>query len=90
MSASLFHARTNDYIENFGENFDDDQLKKMFERYGQITSCTVVSKNDGKSFVAYDTSEAAEVAVVVFNKNEIVEDKMLYVARVQTSTGASS
>ena len=36
--AKLF---TNVYIKNFGEDFDDDKLKEMFELYGKITSYKV-------------------------------------------------
>lgn len=38
--AKLF---TNVYVKNFGEDFTDDMLKEMFEKYGPITSHTVVS-----------------------------------------------
>ena len=33
--AKLF---TNVYIKNFGEDFNDEHLREMFEKYGRITS----------------------------------------------------
>jgi len=33
--AKLF---TNVYIKNFGEDFSDEHLREMFEKYGRITS----------------------------------------------------
>lgn len=38
--AKLF---TNVYIKNFGEDFSDDHLREMFEKYGRITSHKVIN-----------------------------------------------
>lgn len=82
--AKLF---TNVYVKNFGEDFDDEKLKELFEPYGKITSYKVMTKDDGKSkgfgFVAYETTEAAEAAVDALNGKEVGEGKQLYVARAQ-------
>lgn len=82
--AKLF---TNIYVKNFGEDFNDEKLKELFDPYGKITSYKVMTKEDGKSkgfgFVAYDTTEAAEAAVEALNGKEIGEGKTLYVARAQ-------
>lgn len=82
--AKLF---TNVYIKNFGEDFNDDMLREMFEKYGQITSCKVMSKEDGKSrgfgFVAFEDPEAAERAVEDLNGKEVFEGRTLYVGRAQ-------
>lgn len=32
---------TNVYIKNFGDSFDDDKLKTLFEEYGNIVSAKV-------------------------------------------------
>lgn len=37
--AKLF---TNVYVKNFGEDFTDEMLKDMFEKYGPITSHKVL------------------------------------------------
>lgn len=82
--AKLF---TNVYIKNFGEDFNDDMLREMFEKYGHITSCKVMSKEDGKSrgfgFVAFEDPEAAERAVDDLNGKEVFEGRTLYVGRAQ-------
>ncbi|XP_017769793.1 PREDICTED: polyadenylate-binding protein 1 isoform X2 [Nicrophorus vespilloides] len=82
--AKLF---TNVYIKNFGEDLSDDQLKKMFEKFGHITSYKIMNKEDGKSkgfgFVAFEESGAAEAAVNELNGKEIVEGKPMYVGRAQ-------
>lgn len=82
--AKLF---TNVYVKNFGEDFDDEKLKEMFEPFGKITSYKVMPREDGKSkgfgFVAFETTEAAEAAVEALNGKEICENKTLYVARAQ-------
>ncbi|KAK9505104.1 hypothetical protein O3M35_009243 [Rhynocoris fuscipes] len=82
--AKLF---TNVYVKNFGEDFTEDMLKDMFEKYGPITSHTVVVNKDQKSrgfgFVAFEDPEAAERAVDDLNGKEIIEGKPLYVGRAQ-------
>jgi len=78
---------TNVYVKNFGDDFNDDMLREMFEKYGRITSHKVMSKDDGKSkgfgFVAFEDPEAAERAVEDLNGKELVEGKPLYVGRAQ-------
>lgn len=77
---------TNVYIKNFGDELSDDTLKEMFNKYGEITSYKVMTK-DGKSrgfgFVAFDNPEAAEKAVEELNGKELPEGKTLYVGRAQ-------
>lgn len=78
---------TNVYVKNFGEDFNDETLQTMFEKYGRITSHRIMSKDDGKSrgfgFVAFEEPEAAERAVLDLAGKEIVEGKQLYVGRAQ-------
>ena len=82
--AKLF---TNVYIKNFGEDFTDDQLRTMFEKYGRITSYKIMSRDDGQSkgfgFVAFEDPEAAEAAVLDLNGKEVIEGKNIYVGRAQ-------
>lgn len=82
--AKLF---TNVYIKNFGEELTDEQLRKMFEKFGRITSYKIMSKDDGKSkgfgFVAFEEPGAAEAAVNELNGKEIVDGKPMYVGRAQ-------
>ncbi|CAH2238233.1 polyadenylate-binding protein 1A [Pararge aegeria] len=82
--AKLF---TNVYVKNFGEDFSDEMLKDMFEKYGRITSHKVMYKDDGASrgfgFVAFEDPDAAERACMELNGKELVEGKPLYVGRAQ-------
>ena len=77
---------TNVYIKNFGEELNDEELYKMFEPFGKITSHKVITGEEGKSkgfgFVAFDDPEAAEAAVTGLNGKD-VNGKTLYVGRAQ-------
>ena len=54
----------NVFIKNFGEDFTDEQLQKLFAPFGRITSATVKKNEDGQSkgygYVSYDSCEAAD------------------------------
>ncbi|XP_073958227.1 poly(A) binding protein [Choristoneura fumiferana] len=82
--AKLF---TNVYVKNFGEDFSDELLREMFEKYGRITSHKVMYKDDGSSrgfgFVAFEDPDNAERACMELNGKELVEGKPLYVGRAQ-------
>ncbi|XP_022129330.1 polyadenylate-binding protein 1-A [Pieris rapae] len=82
--AKLF---TNVYVKNFGEDYSDEMLKDMFEKYGRITSHKVMYKDDGASrgfgFVAFEDPDCAERACMELNGKELVEGKPLYVGRAQ-------
>ena len=58
---------TNVFVKNFGENLDRDGLEKIFNKFGEITSCAVMTDSEGKSkgfgFVAFKNPEDAEKAV---------------------------
>lgn len=55
----------NVFIKNFGDSFNDETLREMFLKHGEITSCVVMADDTGKSkgfgFVAYETHESAEL-----------------------------
>ncbi len=77
---------TNVYVKNFGDNFDDQKLREMFEKYGEITSAVVAKGDDGKSkghgFVNFKDAEAAERAVNELNESDF-NGKKLFVGRFQ-------
>lgn len=77
---------TNVYVKNFGEDMNEEDLYKMFEPHGKITSHRVITGEDGKSkgfgFVAFEESEDAETAVNALNGKDI-NGKILYVGRAQ-------
>jgi len=77
---------TNVYVKNFGENMDDQKLREMFEKYGDITSAVVAKGDDGKSkghgFVNFKDAIAAEGAVKDLNDTDF-NGKKLFVGRFQ-------
>ena len=54
---------TNVYVKNFGEDFTDEDMKKLFEPFGEIQSMKVMRTEDGKSrgfgFVSFSEPESA-------------------------------
>ncbi|XP_076472432.1 polyadenylate-binding protein 1-A-like [Babylonia areolata] len=77
---------TNLYVKNLNDSFDDDGLKKLFARFGTITSAKVMTNEGGRSrgfgFVCFTTVEEASEAMRVMN-GQIVASKPLYVAVAQ-------
>lgn len=76
----------NVFVKNFGDDMTDEDLKKLFIPYGNITSSKVMIDEHGKSkgfgFVSYDNPECAEKAVNEVNEREF-NGKILYVGRAQ-------
>lgn len=77
---------TNVYVKNFGDNFEDQKLRDMFEKYGEITSAVVAKADDGKSkghgFVNFKDAGAADAAVKELNESDF-NGKKLFVGRFQ-------
>jgi polyadenylate-binding protein len=77
---------TNVFVKNFGEGVEDDKLKEVFEKYGEITSAVVAKGEDGKSkghgFVNFKDAVAAELAVKELNESDY-NGKKLFVGRFQ-------
>jgi polyadenylate-binding protein len=77
---------TNVYVKNFGDALDDVKLRELFEKCGTVSSCKVMSADDGKSrgfgFVSYDEHDAAQRAVDEINNTEI-DGHTIYVGRAQ-------
>lgn len=86
---------TNVFVKNFGDDVDEEGLRKMFEPYGIITSLAIMRNEDGKSkgfgFVAFEEPEAAEAAVNELNEKEVdnsnsestMPARKLFVSRAQ-------
>lgn len=76
---------TNVYIKNFGDTFDDEKLRTLFDGYGNIVSAKVMA-GDGKSkgfgFVSFEDAETAQRAVEELNGKDI-DGRELYVGRAQ-------
>ncbi|KIH60699.1 polyadenylate binding protein [Ancylostoma duodenale] len=86
---------TNVFIKNFGDALDKEALQKLFEPFGTITSCAVMTDSEGKSkgfgFVAYEQPEMAEKAVAEMN-DYVIEgtDHKLVVCRAQKKSERSA
>ncbi|KAL3371400.1 hypothetical protein AABB24_008109 [Solanum stoloniferum] len=77
---------TNVYVKNLPESTSDEDLKKLFKKYGTITSALVMTDSSGKSrgfgFVNFETWDAAASAVEELNGHSL-NDKVLYVGKAQ-------
>lgn len=77
---------TNVYVKNFGDALNDDRLRELFQECGLITSCKVMTDENGKSkgfgFVGFDDHEAAQKAVDNVHGREI-DGHEIYVGRAQ-------
>ena len=85
-STSSVTKFTNVYVKNLAESTTDDDLKKAFGEFGEITSAVVMRDGDGKSkgfgFVNFDDADAAAKAVEGLN-GKTFGDKEWYVGRAQ-------
>ena len=74
------------FIKNFGDQLDEEKLRKLLSQYGKITACKIAMDENGKSkgfgFCRYENPEEAEAAVQNLNGHTI-GDKQLYVGRFQ-------
>lgn len=54
----------NVFVKNFAELLDEQELRELFEKFGDIASAVIVSDPEGKSkgfgFVAFEEHESAE------------------------------
>merc|ERR1719281_1721544 len=78
---------TNVYVKNFNESMTEDDLCKMFEKFGKITSLKLMKsdedeKSKGFGFVSFEDAETAESACAELNGKE-VNGKTIYVGRAQ-------
>lgn len=77
---------TNVYVKNLSESITDESFKKMFEKFGVITSALVMKDANGKSkcfgFVNFESPDSAAAAVEKLNESTI-DDKVLYVGKAE-------
>lgn len=77
---------TNLYIKNLPDEFKQEDLEKMFAKFGKITSSTLQVDDEGKSrgfgFVSYEKPEQAQEAIAALHDTDMGEKK-LYVSRAQ-------
>lgn len=76
----------NVFVKNLLESITEDDLKKTFGEYGEITSAVVMKDGDGKSrcfgFVNFENADDAAKSVEALNGKKI-DDKEWYVGRAQ-------
>ncbi|XP_051150085.1 polyadenylate-binding protein 2-like [Andrographis paniculata] len=74
----------NVYVKNLSESTTDDDLKRIFGEYGNITSCVVMKDGDGKSkcfgFVNFEIADDAAKAVEALNGKKF-DEKEWYVRK---------
>ncbi|GEQ69583.1 hypothetical protein JCM33374_g3255 [Metschnikowia sp. JCM 33374] len=77
---------TNVFVKNFGAEYSEADLTKLFEPYGKITSLYFEKDAEGKSrgfgFINFEEHDAAVKAVEALNNTEINGQK-IYVGRAQ-------
>nr|GME11648.1 polyadenylate-binding protein 3 [Ipomoea batatas] len=77
---------TNVYVKNLSETTSDEDLDKLFNKFGPVTSAVVMKDENGKSkcfgFVNFQNTDDAAVAVEELN-GSTMNEKVLYVSRAQ-------
>ena len=75
---------TNLYVKNFGDDFEEEQMKDLFAPFGTISSLVVMKDETGRSkgfgFVSYESHESAARAVDELN-GKTFGDREIYVGR---------
>jgi polyadenylate-binding protein len=74
----------NVFVKNFGEDMDDERLRRMFGEYGDITSHVVMKNEEGVSrgfgFVCFKEPKDATAAVTALHGSDY-NGRTLYVGR---------
>lgn len=77
---------TNVFVKNLDEGISDEELKKMFSEYGEVSSAVIMRDEEGKSkgfgFVNFERPDQAGAACDALNGTD-VNGKELYAGRAQ-------
>lgn len=77
---------TNIFIKNLDKSIDEEKLRELFGRYGEIQSAVIMKdeKNGSKgfAFINYNDHESADRAVEELNNSDVA-GKKIYVGRAQ-------
>lgn len=77
---------TNVFIKNLSEDVNEEELTKLFAKYGKITSLKLMTDEEGKSkgfgFVSFEEADQAEAACNELDGMEL-NGKKLYAGRAQ-------
>jgi len=81
------YAGVNVYIKNLSEDIEEEKLRGLFSKFGNITSAVVMKdgttgKSKGFGFVCFSTPDEANKAVMQMN-GQMNDSKPLYVALAQ-------
>merc|ERR1719484_248109 len=70
------------YVKNLDETMTDDELKTIFEKFGEVTSCVAMKDDRGKckgfGFISFSAADDATKAVTEMHL-KVVSGKPLYV-----------
>lgn len=68
-------------LQNISDNIDNAKLQEMFQKFGNILSCKIVTSEEGKSkgygFVQFGSEESADAAIEKLN-GTMAGDKQMY------------
>ncbi|MCD7465126.1 hypothetical protein HAX54_000668 [Datura stramonium] len=82
-------GKGNVFIKNLSDTIENAKLQEMFQKFGNILSCKVVTSEEGKSkgygFVQFGSEESADAAIEKLN-GTMVGDKQLYVGKFVKKT----
>ncbi|KAG8374185.1 hypothetical protein BUALT_Bualt11G0104700 [Buddleja alternifolia] len=74
----------NVFVKNLSDSIDNVKLQEMFQKFGNIVSCKVVTSDDGKSkgygFVQFESETSARAAIEKLN-GSTAGGKEMYVAK---------
>ncbi|XP_075510066.1 polyadenylate-binding protein 7 [Primulina tabacum] len=74
----------NVFVKNLSESMDCIKIKEMFQKFGNVLSCKVVTSDDGKSkgygFVQMESENDANSAIEALN-DSIIGGKQMYVGK---------
>ncbi|CAF1218815.1 unnamed protein product [Rotaria sordida] len=80
---------TNIFINNFGDQLDEEKLREILSKHGKVLSCKIEYDESGHSkgfaFCSFENPKEAEEAVQNLNGYSI-GDKQLWVGRFQTKS----
>ncbi|PHT36479.1 hypothetical protein CQW23_24179 [Capsicum baccatum] len=82
-------GKGNVFIKNLSDTIESSKFQEIFQKFGNILSCKVVTSEDGKSkgygFVHFRSEEFANAAIEKLN-GIMVGDKQLYVGKFVKKT----
>lgn len=77
----------NCFVKNFPRDMTDVQFMELFQKFGAVSSCTIMRTDKGESkgfgFVSYEQPEEAMQAVEALHGTEQGGDLPFYIARAQ-------